>query len=45
MIFPMLESEEPISEIDIHHILQETSELWSFGVLPIWAHKHAKAHS
>ena len=40
----MLETEESISEIDGHHILQEVSELRSFtelnGVLPIWAHKH-----
>ena len=38
----MLETEESISEIDGHHILQEASELRSFtelnGVLAIWAH-------
>ena len=27
--FLMLETEEPISEIDTHHIFQEASELWS----------------
>ena len=27
--FLMLETEESISEIDSHHILQEASELWS----------------
>ena len=43
--FLMLETEESISEIDGHHILQEASELRSLtelnGVLAIWAHKHA----
>ena len=27
----MLETEESISEIDSHHILQEASELWSWN--------------
>ena len=29
MFFLMLETEKLISEIDIDHILQEASELWS----------------
>ena len=43
----MLETEELISEIGSHHILQEASELWSCnykGVLAVWPHKHAGKH-
>ena len=47
IFFLMLETEELISEIGSHHILQEASELWSCnykGVLAVWPHKHAGKH-
>ena len=34
--FLMLETEESISEVDSHHILQEASELWSCNLTGSW---------